>query len=1392
MVYGASIYTLPLLPYERDLIELLGISEQEYRFFAQRAHEAARTRPAGYEHIPDINCEPVSILVSLAVGLALNAVSYLLTPKPGSPREITRQDREGLTGPNRFNATFGFDGQLDLADYQSPIPIIFGRYTGPTGGIVVSPSLVWSRMFSYETQQGVKMLFVVGEQGENGGQATLGIDPPDLSGIFIGSTPLNAVYNTALAFYWKRNTRTSTRINSTNLLYGTRGSLAAGDPETAFDVFSVPTQVSDQDKGFSSSRPLNNFADFGCYDAIPNGTAYRVNWKVVPWIGSPLNPTSLVAERLKVSGDNNGLAKTFDEIRFLGQFGTGRNYSRRMGIISLNNQGVSNAVGRAEFSARVGDTIRFRISGANININLYEFGKVAVDDINNYTQQERIRADGIMAIGELFMIARSVWQVTARSQPEWNENGTANQIITLRCIETTAERDDRNKIGVVSPGMLDTTAFLGDTNNQGSGPVSVSGIAFYPLMRFAIGVVRNTRPCEITEIGIKSKVYQRLNGLANFQQIPAPSDLAQAEANNIAISIGNNALFIKRASAFVIQVRPASLDASGNERPWRALGLRFVVIGSQPIDVYNFIRIKHPTRDRYEFRFVPKNGADIRITPDTAVFWQLDSSGSAGAIAANVSTAYGVFEVRATGKLVTKLDFQSNKEFVTRPAFKSSVTAQLLPVAVGLNNLLPELQVSNQATAVSFVATTSVPVGFNLGKAQTFNREIFGGAGVDPTPVNGVKSVVVREDLPDGRWIVIRYVARKIALPSNHYSGRDFGWQLFQYNVEDSSPGWSINAQFEVTRNASSANPFRIVPGVGTITTAGVLLRVSGVKGLNQNLGISQGFHYELFGPATAVAANFEKTVQIVNQSGAKRITLNLTAKAINVTNHWSNQARIWEPFRVAVDLASGATTSGWAVNETFDYLVPVTSNNPFISTNTATQVGAKFKILSLSNQFIAPPESDGARVFELQSQYADVSHYGDFVEKSNQSGPEHTITYVNEIVSNETIPDYDRLTICGLALKAGRSLNSIDQIKLWLTNGLHVYRFHPQFASARYGPSNHITDLLFYLLTNRDGGLGGALGMTVQAPRLINTTDLTKTAVFLEANKLYFDGVLSRPTNIREYISQLTPFFLCNFVISDGQFSIRPALPVTASGTISTAPVQIKQLFTSGNIYQDSFEVQYLEAEERKDFQAVMRYRRAIKNQLPRERNVAVRFNTTTELAPLESFDMSEFCTSRNHALLAAKFLLSARRRVTHLIKFRTSPYGLNLAPGDYIKVVSEASPYSSARNGVIDNTGLITSATPLANGSYPIVYYKSGSLDIQSATLSVSGGRTFQTALYNSVFTVQDVTASANVYVVEQLTVNEESNVEITATEFPCDDDGSSLMARDVLDNSNFIFEE
>ena len=83
----------PLLPYEKDLIEILGCREEEYRELLRFAQLHARPRPAEYAHIPEVNNEAATIIAvaSLVIGLATTAVSVLLRPetrRSNSPKSV--------------------------------------------------------------------------------------------------------------------------------------------------------------------------------------------------------------------------------------------------------------------------------------------------------------------------------------------------------------------------------------------------------------------------------------------------------------------------------------------------------------------------------------------------------------------------------------------------------------------------------------------------------------------------------------------------------------------------------------------------------------------------------------------------------------------------------------------------------------------------------------------------------------------------------------------------------------------------------------------------------------------------------------------------------------------------------------------------------------------------------------------------------------------------------------------------------------------------------------------------------------------------------------------------------------------------------------------------------
>lgn len=1383
---GIKLYELPLLPYEKQLIETLGCSEEEYRRFAYLAAKKGRIRPATYAHIPDIQAtglEPwaVAALVSLAVGAVSTAAAYLLAPKPKAPglEDGTTTRRLGdRTGQERFSPTVGFDTQAAVADYASPIPLIFGKYTGATGGVVGSPQLVWSRAFSLGSQQAVKQLYVFGEQGLGEG-----IDRPELNGIFLGNSALDASYEHLFAFYWKRNSNRFHRVKATNFAYGTRGTLASGDIENNDDIFLCPTGNGLLDTGFSAAHSQNANVKFGVHSAIANGTNYRINWSIVsiPHLkeqdDDPKNQQLL--ERIKIAGDYGFEQTQSAEIRAQGQRGVGRNYGRRMGITALNGVSVSDS-GSTPVEVRsvsIGDIATYTITSGALPENIYKQGGrgPSVDDINSTVTSFRRVADDYLQLGETVMIGRTLWKVVSRSIPIWEEG--LQQQIDLECIETFGTGLSAS-IGMLSTRMLNRGIYNDDngTTNARDALNMNAGAGFYPLLLVNFGVVRNTRACEVTEIGIKSQVWNRANGLANFASIPSPSELVSAERDRISLQSGTMSLYLRRTSVWTIWLRPAGTDENGVEFEWAPLGEQFCVTGESPQDQYNYIRFGHPERRQYEFKFVPKSGADVaRHSPDDALFIRLDARLNE-TVGGRFDTAYGPFQISTNGQYVAVGDITYNPEMVTNPVTRSGSVETTIPDAIEVESFLPD-EDDDTARALSVGFESFLPDGVTTGRKGVTHYELFGQASYMGKTATATRTV----NLGDGRSITIEFngvVDDNYAANHPHFPGFR-AWSFSSINVKESSKGFNTSQVFNVSIPVSAGNPRNTPYG---LTTCGVRLVVLSTTQAAQPAGRESAWEYELLGDAQQYALGATKVASFtVDSSSGGLATINasgvVTPRSTSSQANFPGQTKAWD---VTYSVDPLLTYGTWQNGALMENNATVSSGNPFRASGET--VGILIRVLSLTTALL-PPGFSGDRIFEENSQINDISLYGNLLNKSNDSGPEHIITYVNESVSNETVPRYEKMTLCGLSLKSARNFTSLDQLRVWLADGISVKRFLASEA-ATIGPSNKFVDLVYHLLTDKTTGAGDVL-----SSEMIRTEDFASTAQFLESNQLFFDGAISNPTNIRQFISNTAPFFLCNFVIADGKFSLVPALPTDTNGNISQQPLPIQQLFTSGNIIENSFSVEYLSSEERKDFQAVIRYRQEQRNQLPEEKTLVVRFAEAGSNAhSIESFDMTQYCTSRAHAFLVAKYFLSLRRRVTHTVKFRTSPFGISLAPGDFIRVVTEASPYQSANNGTIASDGTIVSATDLADGSYSIVFFKSDDNEVTPATMTVAKGKAVEPDLYDSLFTVSSTTTSSNVYMVEQLTLGEDGMVDVVATEFPATSTFNSLIASDVLDDAAF----
>jgi len=598
--------------------------------------------------------------------------------------------------------------------------------------------------------------------------------------------------------------------------------------------------------------------------------------------------------------------------------------------------------------------------------------------------------------------------------------------------------------------------------------------------------------------------------------------------------------------------------------------------------------------------------------------------------------------------------------------------------------------------------------------------------------------------------------------------------------------------------SAYSNNPFKNNPDTGhTLRWSGQVYKVTSLRTVEAIPGRTNGFYYQLFALdnhfADSLPVGTVRTVSQTYTEGSKSIRVRYKSAVKQLPdNHWSGETKAWTDPSFEV-IEGNSTTSNWEINDKFSVRLNIANSNPFKTVYENS--GLRFEIAQ-RKEIAGSNTVEAEVIFEGQSQYADVSHYRSLVQKSNESEPEHEVVYVNEILPNDPSPSYNDLTMAGLSLKASRNFTQLDQLRTWVGRGLHVERLHEDLNTYEpngqsTGPSNLLTDLVFYLFTDQMGGAGGLTGMTAANPTLIEKDKLKETSKFLQKQKLFFNGVIGENINLRQFVMDMAPNFLCNFVLTDGKFALLPAIPhVPASGEFELGPIKPSQFFTAGNILEGSLKIEYLSSEERRPFKANVRYRQETKNKFPEEKVVEVKAKRTQsydalqtsaniERVPHEQFNLTQFCTSKEHAIKVGKYFLALRQLVTHTISFSTTVHGLDLRAGAFIKVSTESSPYSPANNGTVSSTGIVTSVKPLTDGQYNVSYYKTNSEDVQSGFMGISNGIVQDATFHSSVFTLVNTEVSQNVYVVEQLTFSQEGTVDIVASEHPCNDDGSSKLA-------------
>ena len=540
-----------LLPSEIQIIEALGLTEDEYWEFLRLNDEYNGKRSEAYAHIPDIKNEPVSltaIAVNLVIGVALTAVGALLAPKPRSPEQKKAGSplaTEDQTSRSRYAPQSSFDSIQQLAVLGSVIPLVYTKQQTLNnvtyGGVRVNSSLLWSYMTTLGRAQQLRalMLFSHGPTGI-----------PDYAGYAIGDLLIeNYALGKAKLFFARSGGRF---FQSNAYSKGEMEDLAGG---TRRDPFAIE-YGNDIVPFFSGARTPKTQAVFGTFAPMPNGMAYKVNYELVLNITtSPEVGASNAAKRAKVD----------------------RNFARYGYIFGLNGESTNNPQNARV--VRKGRTVVYILDQDEYPSGAFEpWGS---DDVRQATNNGRVDADSQLVVGETYMIGTGFGVCTKKINSPWRPG-----------VQLKAE------FKLTTDATIDVT-----------GPTYTLAPDGLLIQRAAVATISNNRACDRTDLLIKSIVYRKINGFPNVNSEPSNQVIRDVyEKADSNISLGNMNIYNKRISFFGLQYR------SIGDTDWKdMLGqLPFCVVGRTPEAVYNMISIIHPKTKQYEYQLAPLSGNAVK------------------------------------------------------------------------------------------------------------------------------------------------------------------------------------------------------------------------------------------------------------------------------------------------------------------------------------------------------------------------------------------------------------------------------------------------------------------------------------------------------------------------------------------------------------------------------------------------------------------------------------------------------------------------------------------------------------------------------------------------------------------------------------------------------------
>jgi hypothetical protein len=1369
-----------LLPYEHQLVEALGISEEEYLEFVAVQQEYKDAKVGTAFDTRNV-ATGTAALVLTVVGILFQVGAALLAPKPEVP-DI--KDRQRRNREQRFAPTFGFNSTQELASYGDPVNLVYTNQND-NGNVRVAGSLVWSAVENFGSTQFMQLMVVLGASQ---------IKLIDYTKTAFGQLPMKDLNTQTVFIFGKEDGVAGVplfgEIKDTD--FGSKDffptSLKPGDQRPACLVVRYGS-AGEKKLGFSQAYTPTTSTSLGVFDAVPINVDVKARNDKGKERTAPINitmPNNLGNNSVWVSRTSQSASFDVGEtivLKFNDAKAKDGDKEARSAAVDLRRQTLE----ALDFgSTYMLGTAKFRLTGHNTSdtnieqdevfpiFKCIESGHTPTADYDRV--EPRIEASGTK---EELETAQEI----LRNDPVTDEEGIEDRS-TLPRSEAVIATDDELGINIVFRGTQNVSWENPYTGNESVEISRRGSIAF-------------------TE-------REQKKALAN------PPVINDKQARNaLADRVDELQLLISNIDGGDYDLDPGKYEEGVGDLPagrvedskvnFHRIKSGDVLIGYDA-DYVKQYSLSVNQRVPYSLHYISENGTNYyfwftgvtrqKTNTDDPKFFPDDKK--LNDLRTDLSDAIRVKDEETSG--ADNLDQKYTN--ITNEAKRPDQTEADVTGRNKVLNRDSELEIykyvddriGDQDEEINELRRR-----INERVAKLLNSQKKPARRIIKSDIKTLKqrreNIPPGEDIPDAAGALAIGTAYEQLIQEKQDALLNINAILGDW--ETYVKGLDNNFFLKCLTKAESASYDTLSPcnSVKFSLKSRLSRRISGrqrkyaEQPVKEYSASDNGIKSRMAFFRVFFKKNTDKSFVLVPVLFA--IRRGSDADFYTQLNFYSSTQSKWQfKFEPVFDLRAENLTRGFSSFA----MIENTKNTAEI-----TESGAVFswfgKTVAKNTNTQFPDEQE--RGPALTNEWDMFSVNSDTqVQFSFESGPEILLTAVTEQQADSSYNNkYSNMTMMALGVFAGRGIQDLRSISALVTHGKlcrTVENPNAATASSSYAP-----DIFVDTVLDKENGIGKYVDVIS-----VDTASLQQAKNFCIGNNLprqeggsainlFMDGMIADVGSWREFWINVAPFSLLELARKNGKDTLVPALPCNGSGEAADnngLPIgfNVSALFTAGNILEGSYKEEHLNyGTATEDIIASVIYRKYNANEVfSTKESVDVSLKNPSGTAIRETFDLSQFVTQKEQAIMFGKLLCNQRRYIRKGIEFQTFPSEAVIAPGDFIYVDVGMEDWDKYSAGVIMDGGSLNSplldARP--NGTYQFLVYKGQTGETQSfSSVSVSNGVASGLSGYTGwMFVMGTQKPQKRVYRVTELAIEEEGEVSVKALEYPCFESGGQLRAR------------